>query len=71
MTDVGSQMTREGGRAGINKNVTDAGSQMTWAGGRAGKNKNVTYAGSQMTREGVGRCRKMEKRDPCRLTTDL
>ena len=35
-------MTWEGGRAGINKNVTNAGSQMTWEGGRAGINKNVT-----------------------------
>ena len=42
MTDTGSQMTREGGRAGINKNMTDAGSQLTWEGGRAGINKNVT-----------------------------
>ena len=35
-------MTWEGGRAGINKNVTSAGSQLTWEGGRAGINKNVT-----------------------------
>ena len=42
-------MTWEGGRAGINKNVTDAGSQMTWEGGKAGINKNVTNAGSQLT----------------------
>ena len=41
--------TWEGGRAGINKNVTDAGSQMTWEEGRAGINKNVTDAGSQLT----------------------
>ena len=38
-------MTWEGGRAGINKNVTNAGSQMTWEGGRAGINKNVTDIG--------------------------
>ena len=48
----GNQLTFEmgdGGRAGINKNVTNAGSQMTWKGGRAGINKNVTNAGSQLT----------------------
>ena len=43
----------EGGRAGINKNVTNAGSQLTWEGGRAGISKNVTNfvtnAGSQLT----------------------
>ena len=42
-------LTREGGRAGINKNVTNAGSQLTWEGGRAGINKNVTNAESQLT----------------------
>ena len=30
VTDAGSQMTWEGGRAGINKNDTDAGSQLTF-----------------------------------------
>ena len=44
----------EGGRAGINKNVTNAGSQLTWEGGRAEINKNVTNAGSQLTWEGAG-----------------
>ena len=42
-------MTWEGGRAGINKNVTNAGSQLTWEGGRAEINKNVSNAGSQLT----------------------
>ena len=42
-------MTWEGGRAGINKNVTNAGSQLTWEGGRAGINKNVTNVGLQLT----------------------
>ena len=30
VTDAGSQMTWEGGRAGISKNVTHAGSQLTF-----------------------------------------
>ena len=33
---VGPQLTWEGGRAGIHKNVTYAGSQLTSEGGRAG-----------------------------------
>ena len=45
MTKGGSQLTWEGGRAGISKNVTDAGSQLTWEGGGAGISKNVTDAG--------------------------
>ena len=49
VTNTGSQLTWEGGRAGINKNVTSAGSQLTWEGGGAGINKNVTSAGSQLT----------------------
>ena len=57
VTNAGSQLTWEGGRAGISKNVTnfvtDAGSQLTWEGGRAGISKNVTnfvtHAGSQLT----------------------
>ena len=59
MTDAGSQLTWEGGRAGISKNVTNfvtnAGSQLTWEGGRAGINKNVTDT----------------KRDRRGVTTDL
>ena len=43
------QLSREGGRAGISKNVTDAGSQLPWKGGGAGISKNVTDAGSQLT----------------------
>ena len=41
--DLGlSQLTWEGGGAGISKNVTHAGSQLTWEGGGAGISKNVT-----------------------------
>ena len=44
-------MTWEGGRAGINKNVTYQHRVTTdqGRGGRAGISKNVTYAGSQLT----------------------
>ena len=55
MTDAGSQLTWEGGGAGISKNVTHAGSKMTWEGGRAGISKNVTDT----------------KRDRRGVTTDL
>ena len=44
----------EGGRAGINKNVTNAGSQLTWEGGGAGISKNVTHVGSQLPWQGGG-----------------
>ena len=41
--DLGlSQLTWEGGGAGISKNVTHAGSQMTWEGGQ-GRNKQKRY----------------------------
>ena len=33
VTHAGSQLTWEGGGAGITKNVTHAGSQLTWEGG--------------------------------------
>ena len=42
VTHVGSQLTWEGGGAGISKNVTHAGSQMTWEGGQ-GRNKQKRY----------------------------
>ena len=42
VTHAGSQLTWEGGGAGITKNVTSAGSQLTLEGGGAGITKNVT-----------------------------
>ena len=65
-----SQLTWEGGRAGINKNVSNAGSQLTWEGGRAGIHKNVIYAGSQLIRGG-GQGRNTQKRHLRGVTTDL
>ena len=44
----------EGGRAGINKNVTNGGSQLTWEGGRAGISKNVTHLHGVTTDQGRG-----------------
>ena len=55
VTHAGSQLTWEGGGAGITKNVTDTrGVTTDLGGGGAGISKNVTNAGSQLTWEGGG-----------------
>ena len=68
MTKGGSQLTWEGGRAGINKNVSNAGSQLTFT-------LDVTHAGSQITweggRAGISKNVTDTKRDRRGVTTDL
>ena len=75
MTDAGSQLTWEGGRAGISKNVTDTKRDRrgvtTDLGGGQGRNKQKRDQRGVTNDLGGGKGRNKQKRDQRGVTTDL